>query len=65
MPKIKTKKGVKKRFKVTAGGKVTYRRAGKSHLLTSKSRKRKRNLRTTGTLRGKDARNIKKLLPGQ
>ncbi len=45
MPKQKTKKSVVKRFRKTAGGKVVRPSGGKSHLATSKSRKRKRNLR--------------------
>jgi large subunit ribosomal protein L35 len=44
MPKQKTKKGVKKRFKLTASGKVKRACSGKRHILTKKSRKRKRNL---------------------
>jgi len=62
MPKLKTKKGIKKRFKVTKNGKVKYRRAGKGHILTKKSRKRKRNLRKAGILEKEDAKKIKKLI---
>ncbi len=62
MPKLKTKKGIKKRFKVSKNGKVKYRRAGKGHILTKKSRKRKRKLRTTGILEGADAKKIKEFL---
>ncbi len=62
MPKLKTKKGIKKRFKLTKTGKVKSRRAGKSHLLTSKSRKRKRKLRAGNQLEGSDAKTIKRLL---
>jgi large subunit ribosomal protein L35 len=61
MPKMKTNKGIKKRFKISKGGKVQFRSAGKSHLLTSKSRKRKRKLRTDKVLGGSMAKNIKKL----
>jgi large subunit ribosomal protein L35 len=50
MPKRKTNKSVAKRFKKTATGKVKYRKAGSGHLLASKSRKRKRNLRSAGIL---------------
>lgn len=47
MPKKKTHKGAAKRFKLTASGKVKRGRAGHSHMLTSKTTKRKRNLRGT------------------
>lgn len=45
MPKEKTHKGMKKRFKVTASGKVKHRSAFRGHLLSHKSGKRKRQLR--------------------
>lgn len=45
MPKMKTHKGLAKRFKVSAGGKVKHHRPGKSHLLSVKTGKRKRRLR--------------------
>lgn len=45
MPKAKTHSGAKKRYKVTATGKIARERAYHSHILTSKSRKRKRRLR--------------------
>ena len=45
MPKMKTHKGAAKRFKVTASGKVKRFKAFKSHILTKKTAKRKRNLR--------------------
>ncbi len=44
MPKMKSHRSAKKRFKMTATGKLKRLRAGKRHLLTSKTRKRKRNL---------------------
>ena len=47
MPKMKTHKGTKKRFRLTATGKVKHRSAGTSHLATRMSAKRKRNLRGT------------------
>jgi large subunit ribosomal protein L35 len=47
MPKMKTHKGTKKRFRLTATGKVKHRPAGTSHLATRMSQKRKRNLRGT------------------
>ncbi|MFR6345048.1 MAG: 50S ribosomal protein L35, partial [Christensenellales bacterium] len=45
MPKMKTHRGAAKRFRLTGSGKVRRNKAYKSHLLNSKSRKRKRNLR--------------------
>lgn len=50
MPKMKTHKGTKKRFRLTATGKAKHRKAGTSHLQTRMSQKRKRNLRGTGVL---------------
>jgi large subunit ribosomal protein L35 len=47
MPKMKTHKGTKKRFRLTARGKAKHRRAGTSHLATRKTHKQKRNLRGT------------------
>jgi large subunit ribosomal protein L35 len=63
MPKMKSHKGARKRFKITGTGKVKRRRAFKSHILTKKSPKRKRRLRrgTVITVRG-EAKNIKRLL---
>jgi large subunit ribosomal protein L35 len=50
MPKMKTHKGTKKRFRLTASGKAKHRRAGTSHLATRKTHKQKRNLRGTGVV---------------
>jgi large subunit ribosomal protein L35 len=50
VPKQKTHKGTKKRFRVTANGKVKHRRAGTSHLQVRLTAKRKRKLRVTGVL---------------
>ncbi len=50
MPKMKTHKGTRKRFRLTANGKVKHRGAGTSHLATGMSQKRKRNLRGTRVL---------------
>jgi large subunit ribosomal protein L35 len=47
MPKMKTHKGSRKRFRVTASGKLKRRQAGKKHLLSPKTGKRKRHLRGT------------------
>jgi large subunit ribosomal protein L35 len=63
MPKMKSHKGARKRFKLTGTGKVKRRRAFKSHILTKKTSKRKRRLRRGAiiTVRG-EAKNIKRLL---
>jgi large subunit ribosomal protein L35 len=63
MPKIKTNKGAAKRFGKTKGGKITRGKAFASHILTSKSPKRKRGLRKSSTVSTVDAKNIKRLLP--
>lgn len=62
MPKAKTKRALSKRVKVSATGKIMRRQAGKSHLLSSKSRKRKRRLSKTVPLSKRDRR-LLKLLP--
>ncbi|HKP19024.1 MAG TPA: 50S ribosomal protein L35 [Gaiellaceae bacterium] len=62
MPKQKTHSGAKKRFKVTAGGKLLRRRAMKSHLLEKKSPKRKRSFRQDTPLAGSDRKTVRKLL---
>ena len=63
MPKMKTHKGAKKRFSLTGTGKVKRNKAFKSHILTKKSSKRKRNLRraTTFSTNG-EIKNIKRLI---
>ncbi len=62
MPKLKTKKAVSKRFKLTKKGKVRRNRAFSQHLLSGKSAKRKRNLRRPSLVEGKQARTVKRLL---
>jgi large subunit ribosomal protein L35 len=63
MPKMKSHKGARKRFKITGSGKVKRMRAFKSHILTKKSPKRKRNLRQSTTMQTNgEIRNIKRLL---
>ncbi|MFN3306916.1 MAG: 50S ribosomal protein L35 [Candidatus Kapaibacteriota bacterium] len=62
MPKLKTKSSAKKRFKLTATGKLKREKAYRSHILTKKERKRKRNLRKTDLVHPSDAPRIKKLL---
>src|SRR6516165_8522046 len=51
MPKLKTHKGMKKRFKVSANGKVSHKRCGSSHLMSHKNGKKVRRLRKPTTLR--------------
>ena len=63
MPKMKTHKGAKKRFSITGTGKVKRMKAFKSHILTKKSSKRKRNLRKSTIIATPgEAKNIKRLL---
>ena len=62
MPKLKTKSGVKKRFALTATGKVKRKHAYKSHILTKKSKKRKRNLTYFTIVDSADAANVKRML---
>jgi large subunit ribosomal protein L35 len=62
MPKMKTHSGAKKRFKLTATGKVKARHAFSSHILEKKSPKYKRNLRSDLILSDHDAPRVKKLL---
>jgi large subunit ribosomal protein L35 len=50
MPKLKTHKGIKKRFKVSATGKVSHKRCGSSHLMSHKNGKQVRRLRKKSTL---------------
>jgi large subunit ribosomal protein L35 len=54
MPKMKSRRGAKKRFKVTASGKIKVRRSYRSHILTKKSTKRKRELRKAAYLHAAD-----------
>ncbi len=64
MPKLKTKKGVVKRFKLTKRGKVKYHPGGKSHLMSGKKRKRIRRLRRADTLKNKkEIKFLKRMLP--
>ena len=62
MPKVKTKSGAKKRFKLTGTGKVKRKHAFKSHILTKKETKQKRNLTKTGLVHKSDEKNVKKML---
>jgi large subunit ribosomal protein L35 len=60
MPKLKTKSGAKKRFKITGTGKVVYAQAGKRHGMIKRTNKQIRNLRGTNVLFEGDAYNVKK-----
>ncbi|MCD6346324.1 MAG: 50S ribosomal protein L35 [Bacteroidales bacterium] len=62
MPKMKTNAGAKKRFVLTGSGKIKRKHAYKSHILTKKSTKRKRNLRYFTTVDKADVKNVKLLL---
>lgn len=63
MPKIKTNRGAAKRFKVTGSGKIVGFKAYASHILTKKTRKRKRGLRGSEVLDETNAKNIRRLIP--
>ncbi|MEA2006048.1 MAG: 50S ribosomal protein L35 [Acidobacteriota bacterium] len=63
MPKLKTHKGAKKRFKVTGKKKILHSKANKSHILTKKSPKRKRGLRKTSLVSDADRKRVKDMLP--
>jgi large subunit ribosomal protein L35 len=62
MPKVKTHSGAKKRFKVTATGKIKRKKAFKSHILTKKETKRKRALTQPALVDKADKPRIRKLL---
>jgi len=62
LPKIKTHRGAKKRFKVTSGGKVLRQHSMKSHILTKKTTKRKRHLRKATEVQAKFANKIKQMI---
>ncbi len=59
---MKTKSGAKKRFKLTGTGKIKRKHAYKSHILTKKSTKRKRNLTYSGLVHKADEKNIREML---
>ena len=60
MPKLKTKSGAKKRFKVTASGKVKYQQTGKRHGMIKRTKKQIRQLRGTGVMFKTDGERVKK-----
>jgi len=63
MPKMKTKSGVKKRFSLTASGKVRANQSGKQHGMIKRTNKHIRNQRGTTILSPSDAKTIKKFMP--
>jgi large subunit ribosomal protein L35 len=63
MPKMKTHRGAAKRFKKTGTGQIARMKKGKSHILTKKSRKRKRKLRQRTLVSGVDRKRIEQMLP--
>jgi large subunit ribosomal protein L35 len=63
MSKLKTRKSVAKRIRVTKRGKVKITKAFRGHLLTSKNRKRKRHLKIRGVLRAIDSIKLREMLP--
>jgi large subunit ribosomal protein L35 len=63
MPKIKTSRSAAKRFKVTKTGKVKHKRTNLRHLLSSKSRGRKRRLGAAGILNRTDGETIRRMVP--
>ena len=62
MPKMKTKSSAKKRFTITGSGKIKRKHAFKSHILTKKSTKQKRNLTHAGLVHKADESNVKQQL---
>ncbi|MDI6793686.1 MAG: 50S ribosomal protein L35 [bacterium] len=63
MPKIRTNRGAHKRFRASATGKIKRKRAYHSHILTKKSPKRKRILRSSDVVSSADQKSIRRLLP--
>jgi len=62
MPKMKTNSGAKKRFALTGTGKIKRKHAFKSHILTKKTKKQKRNLTHIGLVDRANVRNVKEML---
>ena len=63
MPKMKTSRAAAKRFKKTGTGQLNRMKAYKSHILTKKTTKRKRNLRKAALVDSTNVKNMKKILP--
>ncbi|MCA9733770.1 MAG: 50S ribosomal protein L35 [Deferribacteres bacterium] len=62
MPKMKSNRGAVKRFRITASGLIKRNKANKSHILTKKSTKRKRNLRQSTMISDGDYKRMKKMI---
>lgn len=62
MPKLKSHKGTSKRVKITGGGKLVRERAFSNHMLSKKSKSRKRNINTAAEISGGMAKNVRKVL---
>jgi len=62
MPKIKTNSGAKKRFALTGSGKIKRKHAFKSHILTKKTKKQKRNLTHSALVDGANKKSVRELL---
>jgi large subunit ribosomal protein L35 len=63
MPKLKTHRGAAKRFKATGSGRLKHKKPYHSHILTSKTAKRKRQLRQAECISAVEAKRLKRLLP--
>ena len=63
MPKMKSNSGAKKRFRKTGSGKIKFKHAYKNHILTTKTTKKKRHMRSTGIIAASDERQVRRLLP--
>ena len=63
MPKLKTNKSAAKRFRITGSGKIKRTKAYRQHILSTKSKKRKRHLRQSTTVSAAESKNIRLLIP--
>jgi large subunit ribosomal protein L35 len=63
MPKMKTNSGAAKRFRKTGGGGFKHKSATRSHILTKRTTKNKRHLRSTSEVHANDTASVKKMLP--
>lgn len=64
MPKMKTNRGARKRFRFTGTGKIRRNHAFTSHILTKKTTKRKRKLRKSGLVHSANFRRVRRMLQG-
>jgi large subunit ribosomal protein L35 len=62
MPKLKTNRGARKRFRVTGTGRLKRHHAGMNHILTKKTQKRKRKLRKSGQVDAADTRRVRRMI---